>query len=112
MIPALLLAGSLPPMTLLVGAAVTGALCGLAVWSVSITRTPYVVATTHDSVLVLRCARLQPLRPVGLARTMPLAGSFQVTTGDRAVTIAGDRYWVTGAQLDEARRAVSDRRGL
>ena len=111
MIPALLLGGSLPPMGLLAGAAVTGALCGLAVWIVSLTRTPYVVATTDDSVLVLRCARLQPRRPVELVRTAPLAGAFQITAGDRAVTIAGGRYWVTGSQLDEAGRAVSNRRG-
>ena len=113
MIPALFIAGSLPRTNLLAGVVITAVLCGLAVWSVSLTRTPYVVATTSDSALVLRCARLHPTRPVELARTMPLAVGVQITAaGDRAVTIAGDRYWVTGAQLDEARRVASGGHGF
>lgn len=106
-LPAVLVFGSLPFSNLLAGAVVTAIVCGLVVISVSSTREPYVIATTAESIVVLRCSRSHRTRPVKVIQSVPLDPGIElVGDGDRAVIVAGVRYWVSGVQRDEARRAA------
>ena len=108
-IVALVVAGYLPHRNVAVGVVISAALCGMAVSAVVLSRTPFVIATTGESVLVLRCARLRPNSPVGVVQTVPRAHGIELAEGgDRAVTVGGDRYWVWGVHGDEARKAALD----
>ena len=70
-------------------------------------RSTWTIAGNDRFVVLIRNKRFRPSRPDRLSKRLmaPTAIAF-VEGGDRAVELAGIRYWVAGAHSDEARRAA------
>ncbi len=86
------------------GALVIGAVCVVVILALRRTVT---IATTNDEVIVVGHVRIHPSRLDAVVGRFVRAGALGYSGGGTAtVRLDGERYWVSGWDADEARRAA------
>ena len=86
-------------------AVLTGLLCLNGMIIVARRRKVVAIASTDESVYLLRTSGFRSPRPVEVIEALPRTGSVKfLDDGDKRVVVAGRKYWVNGMHEDNARR--------
>lgn len=106
-VPAFAVLFGMPGDSVALSSVVAVAIAAVCVVAILALRTTVTIATTDDEVVVVGHERFHPSRLAAVLGRFERAGALGYSGGGTArVKLDGERYWVSGWDADEARRAA------